>query len=42
MRQVLAPTFQSPVITFRNKGRLRAGERFDASHFEHATVKETM
>lgn len=25
---------------FRNGGRLRAGERFAASHFEHASVKD--
>lgn len=32
---------KEPVITFRNRGRLRA-ERFAASHFEHTSVKETI
>lgn len=34
--QVLAPAFKNPVITFTNKGRLKADERFPAFHFELA------
>lgn len=41
-RQVLAAIFKKPVITFRNRVRLRAGEWFAVSHFEHASVKETI
>lgn len=41
-RQLLAPIFKQPVITFKHEGRPRAGERFTASHFELAGIKETI
>lgn len=36
---MLAPILEKPLITCRNRRRLR-GERFAASHFELAGVKE--